>query len=404
MDFLECNRPKSPSYTKNRHALTRFTEDDFEAHWMRGCSKQGSKIEREEFILEGLVRTCQVSSEYEGYRSWCPEITLKRLNHGSGKGFINLLNQLRYQNFDDFPPHYNTVPNAVFEKNNSVGGPNLHTGCVIISKMLEGRRTYFLTMVVLLAFYGESKEYGRKKQKQPRQDTAVLKHLVPPGVDVKTVSKGPLADHPLPSGPDHWAVVLPRAIDGVNFNLCMASAVCESPRDVLKMFQLLEPMARGVGFGVENLKKQLFHEYRVDIDAVAHERGTTFLWVWVSLCGVEVLYYIDQVFHRDRREKTRTEGIHDVLESRRHAHQANFRCARTNFVSAFVRPWIANTSAAPQDAAFFRDQARAERTCKGVEVLYAEAREVHQSPTSTLQDFHQVHRAFRLHEEMQQVI
>jgi hypothetical protein len=46
-------------------AFERFTEDDFEADWMACCPH-----EREEFILEGLVRTCEVSSSYESYRTW----------------------------------------------------------------------------------------------------------------------------------------------------------------------------------------------------------------------------------------------------------------------------------------------------------------------------------------------
>ncbi|KAJ7136880.1 hypothetical protein C8R44DRAFT_868973 [Mycena epipterygia] len=111
----------------------RFAQDNFEAHWMTR-----SMSEREELILGGLVRTCEVSSSYESYRQ-CP-----------------------------------------------------HPGCVILKSMLDGRRTY-LTMVVwhvLLAFYGESQEYGHNKV--PRgdpEDMERFQKFLPPGMEVKSIIK-----------------------------------------------------------------------------------------------------------------------------------------------------------------------------------------------------------------------
>ncbi|KAJ6562285.1 hypothetical protein B0H19DRAFT_95397 [Mycena capillaripes] len=96
----------------------KLAEDDFEARWMKQCSQS----EREEFILEGLVRTCEVASER--YRQWCPELTLQRLNHSSGKGFTELLKKLCYQDTDKVSDDYQTVPKAVFEKMVSFDGPN----------------------------------------------------------------------------------------------------------------------------------------------------------------------------------------------------------------------------------------------------------------------------------------
>jgi hypothetical protein len=77
------------------------------------------------------------------------------LNYGSGKGFIELVEKLCHENLEKIPDNYKTVPNAVFEKINSVNGPNPHPGCLILKRMLEGRRIYFMTMFcwhVLLAF------------------------------------------------------------------------------------------------------------------------------------------------------------------------------------------------------------------------------------------------------------
>jgi hypothetical protein len=43
-----------------------FAEDDFESHWTTQCSVK----EREEFILEGLVRACGASPDFEESRKW----------------------------------------------------------------------------------------------------------------------------------------------------------------------------------------------------------------------------------------------------------------------------------------------------------------------------------------------
>ncbi|KAJ7653172.1 hypothetical protein DFH06DRAFT_1204874 [Mycena polygramma] len=179
-----------------QHSLTvkaaqRIVDDDFQTRWML-CPPH----EREEFILEGLVRTCKVSASYEPWRDVCPELTLKRLNHGSGEGFLDLLDMLCHPESQEpekvLPDSYKTIPNAVFEKINSIG-PNPHPGCVMLQKMVEGRRTYLLTMVafhVLLAFYGERQEFGSVK---PQRESPAewkrlqksLQNFLPPGVKVK---------------------------------------------------------------------------------------------------------------------------------------------------------------------------------------------------------------------------
>jgi hypothetical protein len=49
-----------------RKSSQKFAEDDFESHWMTRCSVK----EREDFILEGLVRACNASPDFEDHRKW----------------------------------------------------------------------------------------------------------------------------------------------------------------------------------------------------------------------------------------------------------------------------------------------------------------------------------------------
>jgi hypothetical protein len=49
-----------------RKSSKRFAEDDFESHWTTRCSVK----EREDFILEGLVRACEASPDFEDHRKW----------------------------------------------------------------------------------------------------------------------------------------------------------------------------------------------------------------------------------------------------------------------------------------------------------------------------------------------
>ncbi|KAJ7202628.1 hypothetical protein GGX14DRAFT_653889 [Mycena pura] len=361
-----------------RKSSQRFAVDDFETHWTTRCSAK----EREDFILEGLVRAC-------------PELTLQRLNQHSGKGYIELLRKLTLQDVDKVPDDFNTVPNTVYDKINAVG-QNPHPGLAIAKKSCDCGRVYLLTMVVwniLLAFYGESEEYGLIKGQ--RDDPAKLKRIkqlasdmgvkrlasetaanrqraerhctscglpaskagvetllacqrcksidrmifycskkcqtadwktgrpphksicgkpgavaeaffapkVPepddddaddddddddddfwgepnPGYtrspallhQLKLLKENPQLDYvlvrPNPH-PDH-GIVMQDALGGMFFKICMKRAVNgQSPREVYKMFQQLEPSARGApGFGVEKLKQQFFKEYGYNVDTI----------------------------------------------------------------------------------------------------------------------------------------
>ncbi|KAJ6596348.1 hypothetical protein DFH09DRAFT_1024185 [Mycena vulgaris] len=170
-----------------RKSSKRFAEDDFESHWTFRCTVK----EREDFILEGLVRACQASPDFEEHRKWCPELTLHRLNHGSGKGFLNLLKKLTLQDLDQVPSDFRLVPNTVYDKMTAVPGVNPHPGCRLSKRACDSSRTYLLTMVVwntLLAFYDESEQYGLSKgQRSSPKEVKRLKKVVGAEIDVRGV-------------------------------------------------------------------------------------------------------------------------------------------------------------------------------------------------------------------------
>ncbi|KAJ7820423.1 hypothetical protein B0H13DRAFT_2377857 [Mycena leptocephala] len=115
-----------------RKASERFAEDDFESHWMHRTSAE----EREDFILEGFVRACVPPA-----RKWCPELTLKRLNCGSGQGFLDLLQNLTFTDLDKVPNYFRTVPNAVHDRIHAFGDANSHPGRALVKKASESPRT-----------------------------------------------------------------------------------------------------------------------------------------------------------------------------------------------------------------------------------------------------------------------
>ncbi|KAJ7167989.1 hypothetical protein C8R46DRAFT_1034564 [Mycena filopes] len=130
-----------------------------------------------------------------------PEITLARMNHESGNGFIKLMKQLCHPellsdpNPYASPEDYKTVPNAVYDRMMTFTNPKPHPGAVLMKRMLEGRRTYFLTMVVyhtLGAFYGEAKPVGGAKPPRNDSDPDAMRRLrpfLPPGIDAKVIIK-----------------------------------------------------------------------------------------------------------------------------------------------------------------------------------------------------------------------
>ncbi|THU93645.1 hypothetical protein K435DRAFT_967210 [Dendrothele bispora CBS 962.96] len=153
-----------------QHDLTkkvsvRYGQYDFENRWTEKCTPK----EREKWVLEGLVRTCEATHDFEGFRRYCPEITIARMNFESGKGFLDLVQMLVLEDIEKVPDEVRKVPNPIWEAmNGSITGTDKKSspGRQMAQRINDIHRVAFLTMFVwntLLAFYGESQEYGSMK-------------------------------------------------------------------------------------------------------------------------------------------------------------------------------------------------------------------------------------------------
>ncbi|KIK64171.1 hypothetical protein GYMLUDRAFT_40452 [Collybiopsis luxurians FD-317 M1] len=155
----------------SRKVSKRYAEDDFVHQWTEVCTAQ----EREKWMMEGLARTCDASPDFEAHRRFCPEITMRRLNIRSGKGFLELMEKLTLQDIDTVPDDFRKVPNPVWEAmNDSLNDP----GKEIYARLMDMQRSSFLTFFVwntLLAFYGEQEEYGLMKPPGGRAPPQQLK-------------------------------------------------------------------------------------------------------------------------------------------------------------------------------------------------------------------------------------
>jgi hypothetical protein len=158
-----------------------YAEDDFVHRWTKVCTP----AEREEWILEGLVITCESNLDFEPQRRYCPELSLKRLNHDSGKGFLRLLEGLMAQESDG---SLRSINNPIWEAMNDPSGKE--EGAKVVAKFNDLLRTSFMTYFVwntLLAFvcfffvrryisltlhpsdqYGESENYKLMKTGKPK--------------------------------------------------------------------------------------------------------------------------------------------------------------------------------------------------------------------------------------------
>ncbi|KAJ7618730.1 hypothetical protein FB45DRAFT_932305 [Roridomyces roridus] len=144
--------------------LTKSLLSDLQRMISRRGGLGGVCKDREDLILEALVRACRASPDFEEHRK-CPELTLKRLNNDSGKGYIDLVKKLCHNDLERVPSDFKTVPNTVYDQL-TAAGRNAHPGELLAKKSLDASRTYLLTMVVwnvLLAYYGESERYGLDK-------------------------------------------------------------------------------------------------------------------------------------------------------------------------------------------------------------------------------------------------
>ncbi|KAJ7205039.1 hypothetical protein GGX14DRAFT_459165 [Mycena pura] len=150
-----------------RYATRRFAERDLGGAWM-ACAES----RRDDILLEGLVRTCDATSDFESRRGLCPETTLGRLNRGHGAGYLDLLKGLLLSQTDTtlLPGAYQTVPCAAVDGIMGLSGvaaPQAeHDGYKLLREFNRCARAYFLTLFVwntMLAFYDEKEDTGHYK-------------------------------------------------------------------------------------------------------------------------------------------------------------------------------------------------------------------------------------------------
>lgn len=97
----------------SQEAARRYAEDEFESKW-KSCTSEA----REEWILEGMVRTCEAIPYLEQSRLDCPEVTLPRLNKGNGQPFLDLLQALRLEDITKVPAEPKVLPSDCFDRMN----------------------------------------------------------------------------------------------------------------------------------------------------------------------------------------------------------------------------------------------------------------------------------------------
>ncbi|KAK0493290.1 hypothetical protein EDD18DRAFT_415803 [Armillaria luteobubalina] len=130
-----------------------LSNDNLEERW-RSLSQQ----RREELVLEGLYVTACVPNGMEGWRLWCPEMTVATLSGTNDRGFIHLLKMLLP---DDQVKETLSTPllleNPAFEE-------LVKTNDIVFTEIFDGyrlKRSYFITMAVwniLNAFYGNRED------------------------------------------------------------------------------------------------------------------------------------------------------------------------------------------------------------------------------------------------------
>jgi hypothetical protein len=129
-----------------KKASARYAQDDFVHRWTDVCTPG----EREKWMLEGLVRTCEASPDFEPHRRFCPELSMQRLNHRSGKGFLRLLEGLMATESDD---DIKLIRNPIWDTMNDPGRRD--EGKKVMARTNNVSRTSFMTYFVwntLLAF------------------------------------------------------------------------------------------------------------------------------------------------------------------------------------------------------------------------------------------------------------
>lgn len=133
-------------------AARRSLEESFDEGW-----KALSPLQRQDFVLEGLVRTMSLP-DMEERRKWCPESTLKNLNAQGGEGYLRLLSQLKPENLDAPAVEPILIPHEVADRVMTPSAEKQQEpGIKTMLRSYKISRTYCLTTLVwniFLAYVG----------------------------------------------------------------------------------------------------------------------------------------------------------------------------------------------------------------------------------------------------------
>ncbi|EJD33582.1 hypothetical protein AURDEDRAFT_140623 [Auricularia subglabra TFB-10046 SS5] len=148
---------------------------DFEREWLAT-----SEARRENFILEGLVRSCEAVADMEDRRVNTPETCLDFLQRRGGRGFLDLLAQIE----DPPAPEPRIVPHAAYDGLIGVGNERKRAPAEkVLARMQTISRNFFLAMMVwntVLAFHGESENYrATKRTKEGKEEMRHMKAAHP---------------------------------------------------------------------------------------------------------------------------------------------------------------------------------------------------------------------------------
>ncbi|KAH8809580.1 hypothetical protein DL96DRAFT_1821847 [Flagelloscypha sp. PMI_526] len=203
-------------------AIRRFAERDMENQWI--CSTEDR---RTELILEGLVRTCEATSEFEPRRGLCPETTVARLNRDSGAGYLDLLRAHLLPETNLIPEGYRTLDCAPVDwmlglsVNASPAPLANHPGYKVLQEMNRSARAYFLSLFVwytMLAFYGETeeKDYIKFSSGKTKVNRTMAKMI---GVDPKLTAR---------EIPRRACLVCRRTAEGAAVNALLSCSKCKA--------------------------------------------------------------------------------------------------------------------------------------------------------------------------------
>jgi hypothetical protein len=116
-----------------------FALHDFEAKWLKT-----DKLVRQKHLLEGIVRTCAITSGMEDSRLCCEEITLANLQARNGQEFLDLLSFFMVKDTSSTPTTPILLCNPRWDKMIGKHRKNLSERDKIFHAYYDGVRNVFI--------------------------------------------------------------------------------------------------------------------------------------------------------------------------------------------------------------------------------------------------------------------